>query len=68
MNVVAPLNYITITALPDNPYRLKVTTQVRDESFGDNEWHDVVQETLEPKYPLTNKQINPAQRIIIELV
>lgn len=46
----------------------KVTTQVRDPAYNDNEWHDLVYEVLNPHTVLTTKQVNPSQRIVIEVI
>lgn len=69
MNVPAPINYIKFLSSDENRYPVKVTTQIKDLGvFGDNNWHNVVMEILDAKTPLTTKQINPVQRVIVEFV
>jgi hypothetical protein len=68
MNVPALPDFITICRADGNSRGVKITTQIRDQAYGDNEWHDVVYEELTPHIQITAKQINPNQRIIVEIM
>ena len=68
MNQVQLPDIVRVLWPDTNTHGLKVTTQVRDQMYGDDSWHDLVYEVLNPHTILTTKQVNPSQRIVIEVI
>ena len=68
MNVLVHPDHVAITRPEVNVRGIKVITQIRDQAYGDNEWHDLVYEILNPNTDYTTKQLNENQRVVLEII